>query len=64
MVNVERAPQIGPVFAHDGVPTIYGFHGGSPVWRQLGSPDPTTLAQMYEGLAGLAGGPTWSGTPG
>jgi len=49
-INVDHAPNLSPVFAFDGVPVLVAFHGGQPVWRQVGSVEPSVLAKMYESL--------------
>lgn len=51
----ERAPSGGLPWAFEGFPTLLGFQGGQPIWRQVGAPDPARLAQMFEDLAGRSG---------
>lgn len=58
-VNVDRAPNLSPVYAFDGVPALIGFHGGQPVWRQVGAPDPAILAAMFEDLSKRGDVQTW-----
>ena len=63
IINVARAPNLAP-FYFEGVPVLMGFHQGQPLWRQVGAPEPSVLAKMYEDLAGRGAQPTWSGAKG
>lgn len=62
MVNVERSPRLGRLYAPDGVPVLTGWAGGKPVWREVGLPAPDTIKGMYEKLANTSVHrpfPTW-----